>query len=162
MQAHEAFVELRGANTVVAFHQACRLQLGAYLEHHIDPEQVVLSSDIGAIAYAAPSVSFIDAVGLTSRDVLEARGRGESVDQVLTALAPSVIADTCHGTCTHAADFSSERWLSNQDYWLTPLPGYTYDTRLRNGEVLQRCGSPDGFSFAATRFELRDRLSPTR
>jgi hypothetical protein len=132
------------------------LQLGAYLEEHIDPDQVVLSSDIGAIAYAAPSISFIDAVGLTSRDVLEARGRGESVDPILTARAPSLIADTCHGTCTHATDFSSEGWLSNQNYWLTPLPGYTYGARLHHGKVLQRCGSPDGFSFAATRFELRD------
>ena len=152
-QAYESFQASLASTRVLAGHQACRLQVGTYLEQH-PPDGPVISSDVGAIAYAAPSVSFIDAVALTSRDVLAARTRGENVDAILFAKRPVVIADTCSGRCIRPTQFSAHNWLSVADYWQTPLPPYEYGAHLRKGRVLDICTSPDQLQFAATRFKL--------
>ena len=152
-QAYDSFQALLDMTRVLAGHQACRLQIGAYLEQHPPPGPVV-SSDIGAIAYAAPSVKFIDTVALTSSDVLAARTRGENVDPILFAKRPVVFADTCTGRCNRPAQFSAHGWLSNAGYWQTSLPAYEYAKHLRKGRVLDTCRSPDGVEFAATLFKL--------
>jgi hypothetical protein len=61
---------------------------------HIIPGPWVLSGDIGAIAYFAPDVRFIDTIGLTSRDVLAAYQRGENLDAIIKARRPRYVADT--------------------------------------------------------------------
>jgi len=142
---------LLDANAIAAGHQVCRLNVGRFLEKRPrKSDAAVLSSDIGAIAYAAPSVRFIDAVGLTSADILEAHARGVSADPTLFAKRPTVIADTCAGTCTRPSDFSAENWFIGEGYWRTPLGAHTYTQHLQNGTVLFRCRSPDGLSFGAS------------
>jgi hypothetical protein len=153
-QSYASFEEFRGFIATAAGHQACRKQIGEYLERRLPPGTPVLSSDIGGIAYAAPSIKFIDGVGLTSKDMLEARARGKSVDSVLLTSKPLFIADTCGGTCTTPQDFSVYGWLSNPSYWLTPLADHEYLSRLHNGALLDRCRSPDGGSFGVARFQL--------
>jgi hypothetical protein len=146
------------SNAVGAGHQVCRIKVGRYLErHHRPSDPPVLSSDIGAIAYAAPSVRFIDAVGLTSADILKAHADGVSADPILFAKRPHVIADTCAGRCTSPHNFSAENWFKFQNYWRTPLGAYTYSGHLKNGRVLFRCQSPDGLWFGATQFDLEAR-----
>jgi hypothetical protein len=114
----------------------------------------VLSSDIGVIAYASPSIIYVDAVGLTSKDVLEARERGESVDAVLLGKEPRLIADTCAATCNKPQNFAAYHWLSNKGYWRTPLPKHDYSDWLRNGQLLDHCQSPDGLIFGTAHFDL--------
>jgi hypothetical protein len=159
-QAFDSFTEMRTGVETGARHQTCRLQIGAYLEQHRPPGPV-LSSDIGAIAYAAPSVKFIDAVGLTSSDVLAARDRGESVDAILFAKQPLVLADTCRRGCDRANRFSMQGWLAAESYWRTPLPSYHYGDHLIKGTVLDRCQTPDNLSFAATRFTFSQVAVPS-
>jgi len=152
-QSYDSFYALQNSTKVGAGHQACRLQIGSYLEHHL-PVGPVVSSDIGAIAYLAPSVSFIDAVALTSSDVLAARMRGENIDPILFSKRPVVFADTCHGRCDRPTQFSASGWLSGAGYWRTPLPPYKYAEHLRNGKVLDICETPDRVKVAVTRFEF--------
>ena len=120
----------------------------------------MLSSDIGVIAYAAPSIRFVDAVGLTSKDVLHARMSGQSVDEVLFAQRPVYIADTCRGSCTRSTDFSAYNWLARENYWRTPLPRERYTSHLQRGRLLHRCRSPDGLFFGASSFELVNAPAP--
>lgn len=144
------------ANASAAGHQVCRLKVGRFLEErHRKSDAAVLSSDIGAIAYAAPSVRFIDAVGLTSFDILEAHAKGVSADPLLFAKRPTVFADTCRGKCTQPSNFSAENWFIGTNYWLTPLGAHTYTQHLHNGKVLFRCRSPDGLWFGASEFEFK-------
>jgi len=157
-QSYSSFQGMRSAVERGAEHSICRRQIGAFLERTLEPGTPVLSSDIGVIAYAAPSITFIDAVGLTSKDVLEARKRGESVDPVLLARKPLFIADTCHGSCTTPEEFSTYGWLSQQAYWKTRMPRHEYSSLMQNGRLLERCQTTDGFAFGVARFELR---SPT-
>jgi hypothetical protein len=158
-QAYDSFTEMRTDVETGARHQTCRLQIGAYLKRH-PPPGPVLSSDIGAIAYAAPSVKFIDAVGLTSSDVLAARSRGESIDPILFAKQPLVLADTCKRGCDRANRFSLHGWLAAESYWLTPLPEYRYGEHLAQGTVLDRCETPDKLSFAAASFQFSEAPLP--
>jgi hypothetical protein len=53
-------------------------------------------------------------------------------------------------------DFAAYNWLHAESYWRRPLPEEHYTSRLREGRVLTRCQSPDGLSFALTRFALTD------
>ncbi|MET0385136.1 MAG: hypothetical protein ABW321_04215 [Polyangiales bacterium] len=155
-QSYDSFNAVQDTINVGAKHQACRLQVGEFLERQ-RPAGYVLSSDIGAIAYAAPNVKFIDAVGLTSADVMLARARGESVDPILLAKKPTVIADTCSPGCNRLDLFAVNGWLRSQTYWRTPNPGSTYGQQLKNGRMLNSCKSPDRLKFAAATFELDTR-----
>ncbi len=157
-ESRASMSQLYQENALAAGHQACRLELGCYLQqHHRPSDGYVISSDIGAIAYAAPSVRFIDAVGLTSADILKAHAGGESTDSILLQKRPTIIADTCKGDCLDPGDFSSEGWFKSESYWLTALGDDTYSERLREGKLLFRCESPDGLGFGATRFTLEER-----
>ena len=156
IQGIHAFVEMQPSFYKAATETACRTQIGAFLDDHLPPGSVVLSSDIGAIAYAAPHIDFVDAVGLTSRDVLLARMQGHNADDVLFAKKPNIIADSCFGTCAAPARFSAYYWLTDPSKWLTPLPEAHYFAGVGTGQVLARCHSADGLSIAATRFDIPD------
>jgi hypothetical protein len=152
--SYSSLMERRQAITAGVGHEKCRTEIGQYLEHSLPKGTVVLSSDIGVIAYAAPSIRFVDAVGLTSKDVLQARADGQNADDVLFEQRPVYIADTCGGACSRSNEFSAYNWLSNETYWRTPLPRQQYSSHLRHGKLLHRCQSPDGLYFGVARFEL--------
>jgi arabinofuranosyltransferase len=139
-----------------AGHEKCRTEVGEYMERSLEPGTVVLSSDIGVIAYAAPSIHFVDAVGLTSKDVLHARMEGQNVDSVLFSERPVYIADTCGGSCARSNEFSAYNWLAHETYWRTPLPRQEFMSHLQRGRLLHRCRSPDGLFFGVSKFELVD------
>ena len=77
-------------------HQAARRAIGEYIEKHVPRDEVVLSSDIGAIAYAAPTHDFIDVYGLTSRAPVVAvkRGSWETFVRDVRSKKPRWVADT--------------------------------------------------------------------
>lgn len=94
-----SFSELRNLSDFFissAEHQEARKQLGGYIEQHVPNSQIIISSDIGAIAYMAKNHDFVDAVGLTSREPIEAIRHKQWGDfiQVLRTLKPSWVADT--------------------------------------------------------------------
>ena len=150
--ARGSFLELQHSNEVGQGHATCRETVGRYLEGHLAPGSWVVSSDIGAIAYRAPSIRFIDTVGLTSSDILQAR----SPEPILFAKQPLVIADSCDGTCTKPRQFSADHWLSRDHYWLTPLPPHDrYFNHLKDGQELTRCVTPDNLVVGAATFKRR-------
>jgi hypothetical protein len=155
-QAQGSFEKRRGDIENGAGHERCRREIGQFMQRSLPGGTLVLSSDIGVIAYFAPNIHFLDAVGLTSKDILLPRMRGENSDPLLSRLKPVLLADTCSGSCTQVQDFAAYHWLHADNYWRTPLPEPHYPSRLKNGQVLTRCKSPDGLSFAVTRFELSD------
>lgn len=75
-------------------HQDCRRKVGDYLRDHVDPSEVIVSTDIGEISYEAMDFSFIDTVGLTSEDVYRAYQEGRSLDVVFDRRHPRFAADT--------------------------------------------------------------------
>jgi len=74
--------------------QAIRARVGDWLEQNADRTRPVLSGDLGSLAYHAPDIRFIDTIGLTSSDVLDAYRRGENLDAIIIAAHPQYIADT--------------------------------------------------------------------
>jgi arabinofuranosyltransferase len=154
---YNSLASRRDAMQAGAGHEKCRTEVGEYLERALAPGTLVLSSDIGVIAYAAPSIRFVDAVGLTSKDVLHARMEGQNVDSVLFEQRPVYIADTCGGKCTRSSEFSAYNWLSHETYWRTPLPRERYMSQLQHGKLLHRCRSPDGLFFGVSKFDLATR-----
>jgi hypothetical protein len=156
--AYDSYSSLLGSRESIragAGHEKCRTEVGQYLERSLPAGTLVLSSDIGVIAYAAPSIRFIDAVGLTSKEVLYARMDGRNVDDVLFKQRPVYIADTCGGKCTRAREFAAYSWLANEAYWRTPLPRQHYTSRLVHGKLLHSCRSADDLNFATAKFTLK-------
>jgi hypothetical protein len=74
--------------------QAIRTEAGTWLNENADSSRPVISGDIGAIAYKAIDFKFIDTIGLTSKDVLEAYQDGENLDRIINERKPAYIADT--------------------------------------------------------------------
>jgi arabinofuranosyltransferase len=58
-----------------AEHQMAREAMGQWIKANVPPDEIILSSDIGAIAYFAKSHDFIDVYGLTSKAPVMALGR---------------------------------------------------------------------------------------
>jgi len=79
-----------------AAHQDARKKLGEYIEQHVPQSEVIISSDIGAIAYVAKSHDFVDVVGLTSREPVIAIRHNQwgNFIQTLKAKKPQWVADT--------------------------------------------------------------------
>jgi hypothetical protein len=75
-------------------HQICRKQLGSYIGSSIPRDEIIASSDIGAIAYVAINHRFVDLVGLTSSDVLSEYEKGNTADNILTKKDVVYQADT--------------------------------------------------------------------
>jgi hypothetical protein len=154
-QAYASMDDMRTFVGKVAGHQACRKQVGGWLAGH--PGGVVLSSDIGAIAYVAHEVSFVDAVGLTSPDVLDAYLHGGDVNQVLASKRPTLVADTYYGRGS-GGQYAALSALTNPmsrlrgvDKPPAPARGYFESERLF------QCRSPDGLLFAVGRLARRVR-----
>lgn len=78
----------------IANDQICRENLGRYINAHIDKEEYIASSDLGAIAYVAIDHRFVDLIALTSADVLAHYQAGETADEILKNKHIRYIADT--------------------------------------------------------------------
>jgi hypothetical protein len=136
-------------------HQACRKQVGRYIEEKLRPKTPIISSDIGAIAYAAPSASFMDTIGLTNVTVARRRAEGLGVDDLFLRANARIVADTCHPGCDSLDDFSANDWLTQDHYWVTPLPPSNLAQTLGSAPPLLQCPSPDGNRFAVSVVERR-------
>jgi len=79
-----------------ADHQMAREQIGRWLQAQVPSGQLILSSDVGAIAYFAKSHDFIDTFGLTSRSPVAAleKGQWSLFIEEMKAKKPSWAADT--------------------------------------------------------------------
>lgn len=77
-------------------HQEARKVLGAYIENNVPQDQLILSSDIGAIAFMAIQRDFVDAFGLTTLAPIRAvqQNDWQSFIQRLRAQQPLWVADT--------------------------------------------------------------------
>jgi hypothetical protein len=93
-QGYESISWMRWQALRLAPAQEIRARAGDWLEQHADRSRPVLSGDLGAIAYHAPNVRFIDTTGLISPVVLEAYKYGENLDAIVRMEHPGYIADT--------------------------------------------------------------------
>jgi hypothetical protein len=81
---------------LITQHQAARKLIGEYIDSNVPLDEIVISADIGAIAYAARRHDFIDASGLTTRGPIEAvqNGDWDIFVQELKDKKPAWAADT--------------------------------------------------------------------
>jgi hypothetical protein len=79
-----------------AEHQMAREEMGRWISVHVPSDHIILSSDIGAIAYFAKAHDFIDVFGLTSKAPIAALEKEEwpAFVEELKAKKPSWAADT--------------------------------------------------------------------
>jgi len=144
-----------------ADHQRCRKQLGAWLIAR-PPPGAVLSSDIGALAYTAIDVRFVDTMGLTSPGIQQAyAGRG-TLDEVLAREDPRWVADTWtvaeDGGLRSQAIVLLERPSRFSGAAISP-PEWL-GRRQESNTYLCRCDVPDGHSFRVARIVERAEGSP--
>jgi len=78
----------------LSVHQECRRKLGDFINAEIDSGSIIISSDIGAIAYVAKNNKFVDLMGLTSYDVLNNYKIGKNFDDILLNKGVCYVADT--------------------------------------------------------------------
>jgi hypothetical protein len=95
----QAIRELRGLSSFFearVAHAGARKKLGEYIEQNIPGNQVIMSSDIGALAYAAIDHDFIDVFGLTSKETVAAvqQDKWQDFIQDLKVKRPLWVADT--------------------------------------------------------------------
>lgn len=153
-QAYDSMDDMRTFIEKVAVHQHCRKQVGGWIAAN-HPSAVVLSSDIGAIAYAASHTPFIDAVGLTSPDILDAYLHGGDLDRVLASKRPELVADTYYAKGAYG-QYQSLKVLAKPAPNLKgvakmPAPSRSYF----ESERLFQCKSADGLLFAVGRLSRR-------
>ena len=74
--------------------QEYRIAIGEQIANNIPTDKLIISGDIGAIAYKAKDHRFIDLTGLTSPEILRRYKAGESLDSYLGFANPGYIADT--------------------------------------------------------------------
>lgn len=74
--------------------QICRKQIGKFLTQNVKPYEYILSGDIGMIAYQASDIKFIDAGGLTSKDVLDRFIAKRDIDDIILSKKPRYLADS--------------------------------------------------------------------
>lgn len=130
-----------------AGHQRCRKELGRRLQETRPPGRVV-SSDIGAIAYVAPGVEFLDAVGLTSLDVLQAYLHNGSLDAAIERQQPVLVLDTVTRTKGERADYKALTILRSPNRFLVSGRDVVSTWRLDEIERLDTCTAPDGLAIA--------------
>lgn len=135
-------------------HQKCRKQLGKRLEQ-MKPEGDVLSSDIGAIAYEAPSVAFIDTVGLTSPGILNVYLKGGSLDPAFIDKRPEFVADTVQGDAARR-QYKALLFLEKSSRYIkTRVSPPDFLSKVREVERIDECRSADGLIFAIGRLGPR-------
>lgn len=74
--------------------QGARIEASKWLEGNTQPGTIVISSDIGALAYYNPSNVYIDAAGLVNRTHLNNVVGGGDVFLSLSSRKPQILADT--------------------------------------------------------------------
>lgn len=74
--------------------QLCRKKMGIYINTTLNDNNYVLSGDIGAIAYHALNVRFIDLGGLTSKDILNSYQQKKTIDEIILYKKPKLLADS--------------------------------------------------------------------
>lgn len=134
----------------LSIHQKCRKEIGRGLQRDWKGS-TVLSSDIGAIAYEARDVQFVDAVGLTSPDVLRVFLAGGSLSPVFEAKRPDLVADTWYPEGRGPkGSFQALKVLSSPEgYTTTHVSPPAFLQEIQVGQRIYECRSPDGYLFAA-------------
>lgn len=121
--------------------QVCRKKIGVYIREHLDPQELILSSDVGAIGYEANEFRFLDAVGLTSLDVLDVYRRGGDIGALLERRRPRFAADSLFST-TAPVTYNAARYLTHAPRFVSTKPTSLRDVSLvRDGGVLYRCSN---------------------
>jgi len=92
--AKSSFVEVRDFHALYAPHQACRREIALWVNQNQDAAKLIMSADLGIIAYNTPKFRFVDLFGLTSASVLGEYLQGRSADAVLRAHKPLLVVDT--------------------------------------------------------------------
>lgn len=124
-------------------HQICRRKVGEWVARNVPANSVVLSSDIGSIAYRSLDVRYVDMCGLTSADVLEQYMRHENADAILLSRRAQWVADSLKD------GYQAVRFM-NGGVTSYPLPASALSGRVKPGEPRFSCQSPDGLTFAAS------------
>lgn len=153
-QTYSSATDVRAFMENLSYHQRCRKEVGAWLEA-ARPSRPVLSSDIGAIAYKAIDVSFIDAVGLTSPDVLRAYRTGGSLDPIFDSKKPELVADTWYKRGAWGEYQALSVLAAPSRFILKRVSQPSYLRERREGVRLCECRSPQGLVFAASKLVLR-------
>ncbi len=140
IDASESFTWMKAADNSIAPHQSCRKEVGRYLASHITTDRPVISSDIGAIAYMAPDVRFLNVVGLTSASVLRALQAGTNLDAIVLDRRPAYVADTLIRTGStyryHAVDYIEAQGITTR-----PTPRSAVGRHMTWGVPLTSCGA---------------------
>ena len=147
-QTYGSAKDMRAFLEKTAYAQQCRKEVGRYLAEH-GSDHPVLSSDLGAIGYEAINVSFIDAVGLTSPDVLQAYLSGGSLDPIFDTKQPMLVADTWYRSYSN---YQALKVLQSPSSYIKGGKGRvappSYLSKRTAGFPLHQCKSPDGLVFS--------------
>jgi hypothetical protein len=144
LQAYESSRDVRTFMEEVSEHQRCRKDIGRRVAA-LNPAGVVLSSDIGAIAYKANRTKFLDAVGLTSSDVLDVYVRGGQIESVLDKKNLELVADTTDGDSYKALNF-----LRAPSNFMVPHATVEGSDQFHEVERIDECHA-GGYVFAVGR-----------
>ena len=124
--------------------QRCRKLVGMTLRARVDARELVLSSDVGRIAYEAFQHRFLDATGLTSADVLAVYQQGGDLAPLLARRAPQVVADSVFAVdaATGAVTYNASRYLVDLPQFVSTHPNGVADVAAVLGAPpLLRCGN---------------------
>jgi arabinofuranosyltransferase len=143
LEATSSFGHMQEWEQWYSGHQVCRHQAGEYVARNAPAGAVVLSSDLGSIAYQAIDHSFIDMIGLTSADVLGRYLVRENADEILEAKRPTFVADSLKTGKYNAIQFVGGG-ATNEKIRPSSLGG-----RLVVGTMGFSCTAPDGTVIAA-------------
>jgi len=162
---HQALADQRELSAFfgrTARHQEARKSLGMWIEDNVPKGEVILSSDLGAIAYFAMNHDFIDVFGLTSAAPLTAikqRNWGAFVDE-LKRRKPSWVADTGFPD----GRLQSFEIVGFPQHWFRGLPfreSSYLNLYFSGNQVVQQRTTTDGYVFrlvkiAAAAYEQRE------
>ena len=135
-------------------HQKARQELGAWIEANVPSSQLILSSDVGEIAYVAKTHDFIDAFGLTTRlPVVAIEGGNWSIfTDYLIREAPIWLADTINPKGKVQA-FQIIGYPQNHFRGMQSRDTAYLDMYSPNNAILIDHPTPDGFSFQVIRID---------
>ena len=108
---------VRSAMVRLIADQTCRFKIANYIATHVSHNTIILSGDLGMIAYMSPSNQFIDISGLTSNDILTQYQHKDTLDPILLKRKPGILADTFEenrGRLDHKLLTNQVEHISNQ------------------------------------------------
>jgi hypothetical protein len=154
LQAEANQADLAGFFSRTLEHQKARQELGDWIEANVPKGQLVLSSDVGEIAYIAKTHDFIDAFGLTTNLPVVAVRRGDwalFTDQLVRE-APMWLADTSiPGGKVQAFEI-----IGYPQRYFRGLPSRDMpylDMYSPNNSILIDHPTPDGYAFRVIRID---------